>query len=169
MVVGAAAASERHSVIDRLRRLGRTTTVPLEGRIIVGFFMLALGCLFGSFGVYMTRQSWKRSTKGVAADGTVIGQKEWHHGGPRLSDTTYSPQVEFQTPSGERIVFTGSISSGNPPRLGRKVKVRYYPDNPHDADIASPLTAWILPFLLLTLGLGTLFIFVVVCFVVPGK
>lgn len=131
--------------------------------------MLALACLFGGFGLYMIRQSWKRITKGIAAKGTVVGQKEWRHGRPRLADTTYSPQVEFQTPSGERIVFTASTSSGNPPTLGHGVKVRYDPDNPHDADITSPLTSWLAPLLVLTLGVGFLFICVVVFFVIPGK
>ena len=152
--------------------------MPLDGRIIVGFFMLALACLFGGFGLQLIRQSWRRRSKGIAADGIVVGQKEWQHGGSGsrgASDTTYSPQVEFHTASsggaggGERIVFTASVSSGNPPRLGRKVKVLYDPDNPHDADIAAALTSWILPLLLLVFGLGSLFIFVVVAFVVPGK
>ena len=149
--------------------------MPLDGRIIVGFFMLALACLFGGFGLQLIRQSWRRRSKGIAADGVVVGQKEWQHGGggrgggAGASDTTYSPQVEFHTPGGERIVFAASVSSGNPPRLGRKVKVLYDPDNPHDADIAAALSSWILPLLLLAFGLGSLFIFVVVAFVVPGK
>lgn len=146
--------------------------MPLDGRIIVGFFMLALACLFGGFGLQLIRQSWRRRTRGIAADGIVVGQKEWQHGGSGsrgASDTTYSPQVEFRTPGGERIVFAASVSSGNPPRLGRKVKVLYDPDNPHDADIAAALSSWILPLLLLAFGLGSLFIFVVVAFVVPGR
>jgi hypothetical protein len=65
--------------------------------------------------------------------------------------------------------FAASFSDAGSPRLGRKVKVLYYPDNPHNADIAAPLTSWILPLVLLVIGLGVLYISVVVSFFTPAK
>jgi hypothetical protein len=139
--------------------------MPIEARIICGLFTLVVACVFGGFGVFGIRQSCNRKTKGIAADGVVVGHTERRHSG--AASTTYSPEVEFQTPSGEKIVFVASFSSRRLPTLGRKVKVLYYPDNPQDADITAPLTSWILPLLLLALGLVCLFMSMVVWFVIP--
>ena len=139
--------------------------MPIEARIICGLFTLILAGVFGGFGIFGIRQSCKRKTKGIATSGVVVGHTERRHSG--AASTTYSPEVEFQAPSGEKILFAASFSSRRLPTLGRKVKVLYYPDNPQDADIAASLSSWILPLLLLAFGLVSLFMSIVVWFVIP--
>jgi hypothetical protein len=136
--------------------------MPIEARIIMESFFLAMAGLWGGLSIYMLRRSYKRKIQGTAAAGVVVGHTVRVHGD--ISNTTYSPEVEFETRSGEKIVFTASFSSGRMPSLGRKVKVLYYPNNPHDADMASSLASWIVPLLLLAFGLSFLCMAVAVLF-----
>ena len=117
--------------------------IPIGVRIAGGTAMLTGACAFGAFAITMVRKSYKRATKGVATSGTVTGSQL--HRGSSAAHRSYYPEVEFQTESGERITFVASIGSNAEPRLGRKVKVSYFPDNPKNADISSVLTAWLLP------------------------
>jgi Na+/proline symporter len=105
--------------------------------------MLTGACAFGAFAITMLRKNYKRATKGVATSGIVTGSQLQRGSG--AAHRSYYPEVEFQTPSGERITFVASIGSNAEPKLGRKVKVTYFPDNPKDADISSLLSTWLFP------------------------
>jgi hypothetical protein len=52
------------------------------------------------------------------------------------------PKVEFETSSGQKIVFTASTAWNTPPGIGRSVPVVYLPDNPTEGDIPS-VAPWI--------------------------
>jgi hypothetical protein len=137
--------------------------MPIQARIIIEIFSLAMASLWGFLGISMLCRSYKRKASGIATVGVVVGHQERRYG--ELVDTTYSPDVEFETRNGEKIVFTASSGSTRRTRVGHKVRVFYYPDNPRDADIAAPLTSWIVPLLLLAFGLGFLFMAIAVLFV----
>jgi hypothetical protein len=139
--------------------------MPLEGRLIVGTLALGMASLFGGIGIYMGRRTYTMMTKWNVAHGTVVGFKEAR--GPKAG-TTYRREVEFQAPSGQKVVFTESTGSGwGVPSIGRKVKVRYSPDDPTQADIPTIAGSWIFPLALLFFGAGCLFVSVVIYAVVP--
>jgi hypothetical protein len=86
--------------------------------------MLAFASVLGFIGVFTFVRRFRRQMKGCAATGTVVGHRERQGG----DGTTYSPEVEFQTPEGERIRFVASWGSGRRSTLGRRVRVLYYPN-----------------------------------------
>jgi hypothetical protein len=139
--------------------------MPIEGRLLVGTVALGMAGLFGGIGVYLFRRTYKMMTQWNATHGTVVGFKE------RASSKggrTYRREVEFQAPSGEKVVFTESTGFGGaPPSIGRQVKVRYSPDDPTQADIPTIVGSWILPLFLLFVGAGCLIMSVVIYAVVP--
>src|SRR5262245_21957421 len=108
--------------------------MSIEARLVGGTLMLVLASIFGFLGAFGFLRGYKRRAKGCSAQGTIIGYKQRSRGkGP----TTYSPEVEFQTPEGEKITFVASSGSSRRSKLGRTVKVLYYSNDPEDADIAS--------------------------------
>jgi hypothetical protein len=139
--------------------------MPIEGRLIVGTVALGMGGLFGGIGVYLFRKTYTMITKWNVAQGTVVGFKE--HWGQKAG-TTYRREVEFQAPSGEKVVFTESTGFGGaPPSAGRKVKVRYSPDDPKQADIPTISGSWIFPLALMCAGAFCLIMSVMFYLVVP--
>jgi hypothetical protein len=127
--------------------------IPIGVRIVGGTVMLACACAFGAFAIPMLRKSYKRATKGVATSGVVTGSQLQRGSG--AAHYSYYPEVEFQTQSGEKISFVASVGSNAEPKLGRKVEVLYFTDNPKDADISSPISSWLFP---LFFFLGAIFI-----------
>ncbi len=116
--------------------------MPITARIIGGTLMLLSGGAFGAGAIYMLRKSFNRANNGVRTQGIIVGSDVSRKGsGQRV----YTPMVEFETRNGEKITFTASIGSTAEPRVGRKVKVSYFADNPQDADIVSLLRSWLLP------------------------
>ncbi|MGO8701080.1 MAG: DUF3592 domain-containing protein [Limisphaerales bacterium] len=139
--------------------------MPIEGRLIAGTVALGIGGLFGGIGAYLFRRTYIMTTKWNVARGTVVGFKEeW---GPKAG-TTYRREVEFQAPSGEKVVFTESTGFGGAaPSSGRKVKVRYSPDDPEQAEIPTIVASWIFPLALLSVGAFCLIVSVMFYAVVP--
>jgi len=118
--------------------------IPIGVRIVGGTVMLASASIFGYFAISMLRKSYKRATKGIATRGVITGFQTQNLG-VGASSRKYFPEVEFQTLPGEKITFVSSFGSNADPKIGRKVKVLYYSDNPRDAAIASFFKFWIFP------------------------
>ena len=136
--------------------LATVEVMPIQVRLIGGTFMLAMGSLFGFLGVWMSRESYKKLTKWHVTYGTVVGFGT----GGSMRTTTCRREVEFQAPGGEKVVFTestGSASSSRKHSIGRKVKVRYSPDDPTKADIPTASGLWIFPLFFLFVGAVFLF------------
>jgi hypothetical protein len=65
-----------------------------------------------------------------------------------------SPHIRFTTAEGEAITFTHHTASDPPGyKIGQKVNIRYQPSRPHEAQIASFSSLWLMPGLLLFVGL----------------
>ena len=125
--------------------------IPIGARIGGGTVMLACASAFGYFAISMFRDSYKRAAKGVATSGVITGSQISHGGG--VSSTYYVPKVEFQPQGGEKIIFVASVGSKAEPKIGRKVRVLYFPDNPKDADISSLMSSWLSPLFFLICAL----------------
>lgn len=65
-----------------------------------------------------------------------------------------NPRVQFTTQKGEKISFVDKIGSYPADfEVGQKVKVLYHPDNPHQALLGSFKRTWLIPCILITVGL----------------
>ena len=101
--------------------------------IILGTAMLLVGSVFGLAGYFILRRGLRLKAKGCTGEGIIVGYEE------RGVDhsTNFFPKVEFEALDGEKHVFIASNGGGRMPAIGRRVRVRYYPNDPDDADIAS--------------------------------
>lgn len=122
--------------------------------------LLLFGLLFGGIGLAMLGGAMfafdhARSfqSRAARAEGTVKELVLSHSRSGTHRSSTYSPVVEFETAKGERIQFTGSVSS-NPPayRPGESVVVLYLPDDPYTAGIGSFWQQWFLVVILAAMG-----------------
>ena len=70
------------------------------------------------------------------------------------SSSIFCPVVEFTGPSGEKVRFTSDFGSRPAShRVGQSVKVRYDPSDPQQAEIESALSLWLVPLILVFIGL----------------
>lgn len=126
--------------------------MPIGVRIIGGTVWLASACAVGYFVISMLRKSYKRATKGVATSGVITGFQTQNLG-VGASSRKYFPEVEFQALNGEKITFVSSFGSNADPKIGRKVKVLYFSDNPKDAERASFFLSWLFPLFFLFIAI----------------
>lgn len=113
--------------------------------LIIG--MIALGLFGGAVWAYISQQR-KLSGRDIAA-GTVVELNT------QVSQrgSIFCPVVEFTASSGEKIKFTsefGSRPAGY--KVGQSVKVRYDSVDPQKAEIESAMTLWLIPIILVFMG-----------------
>ena len=120
----------------------------------------ALLLVIAVFLVFRTRRFLEGA---VAATGTVVG-----HVASSSSEGgyTYQPQVRFTAADGRTFDFVDGMGSSPPrPPQGAVVPVRYDPQNPGKARIASGFRLWFVPILLGGMGLIFFIAGVIVYFV----
>ncbi len=110
--------------------------------------LIWIGLLAG--GLYVAYDSWKLSTGGSNVSGTVVDMIE-------SSDddgTTYAPVVQYEV-NGTTYSYQSSNYT-NPPayRVGQEVKMVYDGDHPDKARISNFFELWLIPLILIPLGLG---------------
>lgn len=113
-------------------------------------FGLSAVALFGSaVWAYFSQQ--RKMESRVAAVGTVVELTT--QGTASGRSTMICPVVEFTVPSGERIRFTSEFGS-RPARheIGQSVNVRYDAVDPQKAEIESTMTLWLVPLILVFMG-----------------
>ena len=105
----------------------------LHTRIIIGTVMLVFAAAFGVAGFFILRRSFRLRFKGSSADGVIVGYEQ------RCGEHSpnYFPNVEFHALDGQKYVFKASAGGSQLPRVGRRVRVTYFPNDPDDAYIAS--------------------------------
>ena len=106
--------------------------------------------LFGAVGLYLVsvtlrlivrRRDWK--LRAIPAEGTIVAFVNETAAGERADRPYIAPVITFTTSSGEPIRFQSSTSvRPNPYVLGRRVAVRYLPEDPSGADMESSSSAW---------------------------
>jgi hypothetical protein len=112
--------------------------------------MAAFGFLAGAVWTYFKQKSQMESR--VATTGTVV-ELVLRSTSPGRTGI-YCPVVEFNAPPGQTIRFTsdfGSRPAGH--RVGQSVNVRYDPNDPQKAEIESGMTTWLVPLILVFMGL----------------
>lgn len=106
----------------------------------------ALGAL--AVGLWYGGKSAHLVIEGTLTTGTVVSVDV-------ASKGATSPLVEFTTRKGRRVRIEGIHSSNPPYRVGDRVELYYLPSDPDSASIASFGEMWILPTVMLPVGLVT--------------
>jgi hypothetical protein len=112
------------------------------------FGISALGLLGGAVWAYFKQQRIAESQ--VAATGTVVELTTQ----VTQRSNIFCPVVEFTAPAGEKIRFTsafGSRPAGY--KIGQSVNVLYDATNPQKAEIESTTNRWLIPLILVFMGL----------------
>lgn len=113
------------------------------------FGLSAVALFGGAVWAYFSQQ--RKMESRVAAVGTVIELTTRVTASGR--STMICPVVEFTVPSGGKIRFTsefGSRPAGH--KVGQNVNVRYDPADPQKAEIESTMTLWLVPLILVFMG-----------------
>jgi hypothetical protein len=116
----------------------------------LGFGFAALGLLGGAVWTYLKQR--RQTESRVATTGTVVELTSRSTASGRSS--IICPVVEFTIPSGGTIRFTsefGSRPAGH--QVGQSVNVRYDPADPRQAEIESTLNTWLVPLIMMFIGL----------------
>jgi hypothetical protein len=110
--------------------------------IFLGLCILPLG--LGLFFLVDTLQFLSRAT--ATSTGAIVSCYY-----PKSNSSACTPTVVFTTAHGESVTFTPFFNSSDF-AVGQQQPVAYDPGNPQDARIATFLTLWFLPTLLLGIG-----------------
>ena len=113
------------------------------------FGISAFGLLVGSVWAYFSQQ--RKMESRVAAVGTVVELTTRITASGRSS--MICPVVEFTALSGEKVRFTsdfGSRPAGH--KVGQSVNVRYDPVDLQKAEIESTMNLWLVPLILVFMG-----------------
>jgi hypothetical protein len=130
----------------------RNMDVIIAGPIAFGLTGAGLIAL----GVYLQWDVLTFEKWAVPAEGTVVRMKTSHNKGSQGKTTTiYAPVVQFRTPEGQVVEFTGLGSSPPEHKQGDKLPVLYLPFSPQKARIRSFRQMELAPSLFL--GTGALF------------
>ena len=121
---------------------------------VLGWAFVGVGAVAGIAAALVARRSVRLSTAGGKSEGTVVGNEELVPTGQRGTPRTYHlPVVAYMTPRGEKIRFTSRVGRGQPLPNGTPVRVLFDPDHPEDAEIATFARLWLMPTVLVVLGL----------------
>ena len=134
----------------------------------IGIIFAIVGVALLVIGVIVFTRTRKFLATAVGAQGTVIAlvEHERRDSKTREIHRSWSPQVRFAV--GEKTYdFTSSVSS-SPPRYqeGQTIDVKYDPQNPNNAKVASGSSYWTGPIVLG--GLGVIFTIVGLAMAVAG-
>ncbi|MBW6397446.1 DUF3592 domain-containing protein [Roseomonas sp. HJA6] len=116
------------------------------------FLLLGLGLLAGSgFAVWKELQFRNGA---VEADGQIVEMLARSSRRDGRTSTSYLPVFVFSLPDGTKRRVEGGVSS-NPPccTVGERVRVRYRPDTPEQAQMTGFMESWFVATLLGAMGL----------------
>ena len=112
-----------------------TAGVALQvGHVTAAGYELLIGVSMAVVGVLVLNRQFRLERTGERARGTVVGQeRESLTGHPGA--VSYAPVVRFRTRAGQEIETSTRVGMPAPPRLGRRVRVLYDPEQPTLAEI----------------------------------
>jgi hypothetical protein len=108
-----------------------------------GIILAAYGVVFALLMLPSALRTRGLLKTGAKAEGTVVGAKGKTEIQRDDVITYYYPRVRFTTPEGRQVVFTSSFGSPGEPELGDRLRVRYRPEDPQQAEVDHAIT-WML-------------------------
>jgi uncharacterized protein DUF3592 len=108
-----------------------------------GMILAGYGVAFGLVMLLPALRTRGLLETGAQAEGTVVGTEEKTRTQRNDIVTYYYPTVRFTTPDGRQVVFTSGLGSPSQPQMGYRLRVRYRPDHPEQAELDRAAT-WML-------------------------
>jgi hypothetical protein len=108
-----------------------------------GMILGAYGVVFGLVMLLPALRTRGLLATGAQAEGTVVGAEERTRTQRNDVVTDYYPRVRFTTPDGRQVVFTSGLGSPSQPQVGYRLRVRYRPGHPEQAEVDRAAT-WML-------------------------
>ncbi|GAB3704954.1 hypothetical protein GCM10027592_36870 [Spirosoma flavus] len=102
------------------------------------------------------QQTWTWIARSYTVTGEVIDYESQTKYDDEKNRTTtyYHPTVHFHTQAGQDVTFTSSVgSSKRSHSIGEQVGVRYLPSDPEDAQVDEFMNLWLVPIVLIAIGL----------------
>jgi hypothetical protein len=125
---------------------------PLFRWILAG--VLLIGSPFAAIGGWEAMNTSRELRRAVRAWGTVVENRlvTDHHDG--LEERAYVPIVQFVDTTGRARRFTDPAGSLPPDyAVGERVEIAFNPENPGQARVTSWKRLWLVPTLLISVGL----------------
>lgn len=123
-------------------------------KLFIVFLVIGLALLIGAR--FVGNSAYEFTRNAVKASGTVVELQlvESKRSRNRNNSYVYYPVVTFTTAEGQTVTFR-SRAGTNPPAYdkGETVEVLYLSDNPQNAQIKHWVSQWLLPTIILALGL----------------
>ena len=123
-----------------------------DNKVVNWRWTLAIGVVVLIVGAYILQQRIEYFIDSVGAVGVItdIQEKDGLKSGNR-----YFPIVEFKTQAGEIMSIVGEVGSSSffDYEVGTEIDVRYSIANPEAAKLSTFQQMWLLPFVLLLVGL----------------
>ena len=105
--------------------------------------VVSIGCIGG--GAYGVIGSLRRCRDWLPAEGIVVGYDE-HEG-------LYAPKVQFTAFDGCSRVFVSRLYEDQNIPIGGNIRIRYSPERPEEAEVASFNAFWLFPLIWLLFGI----------------
>ena len=113
--------------------------------VLTGLFIL-----FSSVGLILLIKNNRFVKSSIKTTGEVV--EVWNYQSTN-NVTMYSSKVEFRTIKNEVVIITNPSSSNRKPKIGKPITIYYKEEEPNKAKIGSVFELYIIPALLLILGL----------------
>ena len=108
-----------------------------------GMILAAYGIVFGLVMLAPALRTRGLLKSGVQAEGTVVGAEQKTRTQRNDVVTYYYPRVQFTTPDGRQVMFTSGLGSPSEPQMGYRLRVRFHPGHPEQAEVDEAAT-WML-------------------------
>lgn len=139
-----------YEVLDKSKAITEKRKKQTPAWVSVPLFFLSIGLLIGAYYSYQSQSEFFSTA--YHAQGTVTGFKESSSTSDGSTTYTYAPIIKFKVDN-KTIKFTDNMGSSHPSeKRGDIVDVYYNPNDPNDAQMDKGWLNWILPIILLVLG-----------------
>jgi hypothetical protein len=122
--------------------------------------LTACGLLFFIVGMVLLYKNTSFVKKAAKAEGEIVEINEYISSSSGRRVRMYSTIIEYTTLKNEAVHFTNPSSSSFKPKMGKKLGVLYHEEEPEKAKIASVFNLYIIPGILIVLGLFLFFLLV---------
>ncbi len=116
--------------------------------------LLIIGLLLSGFGIYTFNKNQKLAKNGVKTMAKVIDiSEQTDTDSEGFSSKSYYPVLEFVDQDSKKHTFKGNVGGGKRKyHLDQEVEIIFDPTHPEQAQMKSFVTQWIMPIVIIIVG-----------------
>lgn len=121
----------------------------------MNILLLIIGLSLSAFGVFTFKKNQKLAKNGVKTMAKVVDVSEQTDTDSEgFSSKSYYPVLEFVDQNSQKHKFKGNVGGGKRKyHLDQEVEIIYDPTNPAQAQMKSFFTQWIMPMIIVVVGI----------------